>query len=221
VDLFHIFNSAAGVSRIEESERARTAMLCRHSDLPIPQTIDQFQKWVQSSSNIGSPRNDALLVLVKLNVFRALVSNSRTLGVLPGDAMDDDAISQFCSTEVSADRILALPSALRPTGLQNEVAHHPWIDFLPVPRMRHNLIQRGDTFDDMKLCGDLVGLFSAGTGSAGLIVWGESWDVAGWEVTEEFLKNWGWTIKECWELFESTNWWRAQRGERLLSFEGL
>jgi Domain of unknown function (DUF3425) len=134
--------------------------------------------------------------------------------------MDDDAISPFCLTKWIPKRILALPPALRPTDIQCRVVHHPWIDLLPVPRMRHNLIQAGDTFDDMELCGDLVGLFSAGTGQTGMIVWGDPWDIAGWEVTDGFLKTWGWTIKRCHEIFESTNWWRARRGERPLCFDG-
>ncbi|TGO76833.1 hypothetical protein BELL_0134g00040 [Botrytis elliptica] len=93
------------------------------------------------------------------------------------------------------------------------------IDCLPVPQMRQNLIPAGNTYDVMDLCGDLVGLFSAGTGRTGMVIWGEPWDVAGWEVTEGFLERWGWTIKGCWDLFESTNRWRAERGQMALQFD--
>ena len=216
VDLFHVFNSAAGLSRIRNCERARTAAAC---DINDSRAINLLQKWAQSSRMMGSPCTDKLLVLVKINVFRALISNSRTLGIPSEEIMDDDAISILCSPNRAVSRVLALPLALRPTDLQTNVAHHPWIDCLPVPRMRQNLIRAGDTFDVMKLCGDLVGLFSTGTGRTGIIVWGEPWDVAGWEVTEGFLKSWGWTIEGCWEIFESTNRCRAGRGEMTLCFD--
>ena len=163
------------------------------------------------------------MVLVKINVFRALISNAQTLGIPSDVVMDDDAISAFSCPSAAAlrhvNRIVALPRDLRPTHLQTQVPHHPWIDCLPVAQMRENLIRAGDTFDVMDLCGDLIGLFSTGTGRTGMVVWGEPWDVAGWEVTEEFLVRWGWTIKGCWDLFESTNRWRVRRGEKALCFD--
>ncbi|KAF4631344.1 hypothetical protein G7Y89_g6790 [Cudoniella acicularis] len=216
VDLFRVFNSAAGHSRVKDCERARVAAACGLDDA---RTIDLLREWAQSSRMMGSPCTEKLLVLVKINVFRALISNSLTLGIPSEAIMDDDAISTFCSPSRAVGQILALPSALRPTDLQISVPHHPWIDCLPVPRMRQNLIRAGDTFDVMELCGDLVGLFSTGTGRTGIIVWGEPWDAAGWEVTKGFLKNWGGSIEGCWEIFESTNRWRARRGEIALCFD--
>ena len=121
-------------------------------------------------------------------------SNSQTPGIPPDIIVDDDTTSAFSCPPPAAvenvNRILALPRDLRPTDLQTQVAHHPWIDCLPVAQMRQNLIRAGDTFDDIELCGDLIGLFSSGTGRTGVVVWGEPWDVAGWEVTEEFLGRW-------------------------------
>jgi Domain of unknown function (DUF3425) len=221
VDLFHVFNSAAGLYNIGVSQRARIAAACKLSGTDMATTIRQFQNWIFANYTAGSPRVDKLLVLVKFNVFRALISNSTTLGFAPEDGMDDDAISPFCSLGRARSPKITLPSALRPTDSQYDIPHHPWIDLLPVPRMRQNLIRAGDTYDDMALCGDLVGLFSAGTGQTGMIVWGEPWDIAAWEVTEAFLKHWGWTVRGCQEIFESTNRWRLLRNERPLSFHGL
>lgn len=86
--------------------------------------------------------------------------------------------------------------------------------------MRQNLIRAGDTFADMELCGDLTGLFSTGTGRTDIVVWGEPWDVAAREVTEEFLVHWGWTIKGFWDLYESTNRWRVwMRWEKFMLWQ--
>lgn len=214
-----MFDAAAGHSRMDYPERARIAASWTRRNLDCNAVVDWLQKWAQNTCTTGSLRSDQCLVLVKLNVFRALISNSETLGISSDVVMDDNATSAFCPSAVDVSGILALPRALRPTDVQTKVPHHPWIDCLPVPRMRQNLIQAGDTFDDMDLCGDLIGLFSAGTGSTGIVVWGEPWDEASWEVTEEFLQSWAWTIKGCWDLFESTNRWRARRGEKALCFD--
>ncbi|KAM0308008.1 hypothetical protein ACHAO8_010403 [Botrytis cinerea] len=220
-DLLDVFNSAAGLSQIKICERSRTAVACARGNLDDFTIMTWLQKWAQNTSTIGSPRNDKLLVLVKVNVFRAFISNSMTLGI-PSDVItDDDATSTFCPLSADINGILALPPSLRPTDLQIQIPHHPWIDCLPVPQMRQNLIRAGDIFDVMELCGDLVGIFSAGTGRTGMIIWGEPWDVAGWEVTEGFLERWGWTIKGCWDLFESTNKWRAGRGQIALHFDKI
>lgn len=48
----------------------------------------------------------------------------------------------------------------------------------------------------------------------GLIVWGDPWEAKNWEVTEGFVRRWGWMMKGCWEgILEATNFWRGIRGE--------
>lgn len=79
---------------------------------------------------------------------------------------------------------------------------------------------RGDTFDDLELCGDLVGFFNTPTARTGLIIWRDPWDRAGWEITQEFVRHWGWTVRDCLNLLESTNFWRSRSGERPLRFDG-
>jgi hypothetical protein len=220
-ELWRLFHSAAGVSKLERSELPRAAAICKLNSEEAQTTISEFEKWVHKSRMMGSPTSDHLLVLVKFNVFRALISNSVVLGYKTGESMDDDALSPFTDSSNLKNDILKLPAALRPTLLQRQTPHHPWIDLLPAPEMRDNLIRAGDTFDDMELCGDLVGLFSASTVGTGMIIWGDPWDLAGWEVTEAFLSYLGWTIRRCSEIFQSTNYWRARRGERPLNFDNL
>lgn len=49
------------------------------------------------------------------------------------------------------------------------------------------------------------------SGKQGLIVWGEPWDLSGWEVTEGFVNKWSWVLEGCIDLFVSSNFWRAKR----------
>lgn len=77
----------------------------------------------------------------------------------------------------------------------------------------------GDSYDEDRLCNDLVEFEDIPNEQTGLIVWGEPWDSAGWEVSETFVRNWGWTVKGCVELLESTNYWRTTRSEKPLVFE--
>ena len=88
--------------------------------------------------------------------------------------------------------------------------------------MRDNLLLAGEgTYDETKLCADLVGSFCAASvakdeAKTGLMVWGQPWDVAGWEMTDSFVQNWGWITKGCDLLLHSTNYWREHRGDKPL-----
>jgi hypothetical protein len=153
---------------------------------------------------MGSPRTDNLLVLIKFNVFRAMMSNGRDLGISGNDSLDDDALSPFNNPEHAINCNLPVPAALHPTKLQRQIPHHPWIDVLPFQRMRDNLLRAGDTYDDAQLCADLVGVFCASTDKhrTGMIIWGEPWDPTAWEVTESFVIYWGWTVRGWYVLSE-------------------
>lgn len=132
------------------------------------------------------------------------------------DNMDDDSISHF-NTEAPRNKLLEdnMPVSLRPTRVQKAIPHHPWLDFFPLPRMRDNMIQAGDEWDDEKLCIDIMGFWNIGSAeNSGLIVWGEPWDINNWELTEAFLKKWAWIVRGCPELMISTNKWRSKRGEK-------
>jgi hypothetical protein len=182
----------------ETPERRQAVAISTASfNSPPKDLVSQFERWASSNSNcrIGlqscspSPAADQLLVLEKFNVFRALLSNSSILGFATEANMKDDAVSPFL-TQPLRDLTL-LPRSLRPTALQCYVPHHPWIDLLPAPRMRDNILCAGDDFNEMALCGDLVGLFSESSGQAGMVVWGQPWMQCEWEVTEDFFEALG------------------------------
>ena len=169
---------------------------------------------------LGSPSSDHLLTLTRVNVFRAFGRNMQLLGNRLED-LHDEALSPF-TTESFGDGNATpgdysnLPFSLRPTKLQRTVAHHPWLDFFPIPKMRDNLIQAGDDWDDNLLCHDIMGFWDSSSPDQGMLVWGEPWDVRNWEVTEAFLKKWQWVVRGCPELLNATNAWRAKRGEKLI-----
>jgi hypothetical protein len=160
----------------------------------------------------GSPRTDLLLHLVQLNFTRALMENIRVLG-LTSDQLHDNAISPFNTAGPwQNDSLHTLPTMLQPTAIQRSFPHHPWLDLLPDPQMRDNLILAGDFEEETQLCLDMKGNGQ----KSGIIVWSDPWDPAGWEITEPFAHSWGWVIKNCRDLAYSTNQWRAKRHERPL-----
>ncbi|KAJ4986629.1 hypothetical protein SVAN01_07938 [Stagonosporopsis vannaccii] len=107
---------------------------------------------------------DHLLHLVQYNVFRAFVSNKRTLNVLLtgwtkkppspatcpiGGPYRDDTMVYPLNPNI--------PVSLVPTSLQQSRMHSLWINFIPFPRVRDNLIKREGSFDHWELFQDLIG----------------------------------------------------------------
>lgn len=85
--------------------------------------------------------------------------------------------------------------------------------------MRDNMILHERKFDFNALAQDVYGgLFEgfSGTENYGFIVWGEPWSPDAWEVSEGFVRKWGFLLQGCTEIFESTNKWRVSRGEEKL-----
>ncbi|KAL2872581.1 uncharacterized protein BJX67DRAFT_339880 [Aspergillus lucknowensis] len=136
-----------------------------------------------------------------------------------------------------------LPPTLAPTQPQMSLIHATWINILPFPRMRENLIQWENSFSHSEFIADLVGdlvdtrrFFSSPASQVpnevpqstvvlqaaddevtsnrnGLIIWGEPERAESWEATPGFLRKWMWVVEGCKELIESTNRWRRVRGE--------
>jgi hypothetical protein len=160
----------------------------------------------------GSPRTDLLLTLIKFNIFRALMTNDQTLG-LDKQWLQCVAVSPFYqSHETTKESMQNCPVNLKPTSLQCNVEHHPWIDLLPDPIMRNNILLLGDNYDDEPLCHDIVDN-RHGKQSESLIVWGDPSRLESWEIGEDFYKKWFLILQGCHGLFRATNNWRAKRGE--------
>ncbi|KAI3579543.1 hypothetical protein IWW34DRAFT_806127 [Fusarium oxysporum f. sp. albedinis] len=136
----------------------------------------------------GVPRLDHLNILVKVNVLAAFAHNATLLGFNFQGLCSPKLVSPF--NQAGPDVLqMILPSQpyldwLRPTALQLTVRHHPWIDLIPVPRLRDNILLsiREDLHDNIALAVDILDVQDRGSEAAGLIVWGESWDPSGWEI---------------------------------------
>ncbi|PTB65044.1 hypothetical protein BBK36DRAFT_1121776, partial [Trichoderma citrinoviride] len=117
-----------------------------------------------------------------------------------------------------------LPMNLQPTDLQQREIHHPWLDLIPFPRFRDNVLQKlacaSEDWDfETELCEDLTGAgrLQLSCSRPGFMIWGEnSWDTRNWEVTEEFAHKWHDVLDGCWDLIASSNTWRKKRGEAQL-----
>lgn len=205
----------AVIGRATPNERTTRRNPCFNDLGPdgILELMKQYEFAARQAHSLGSPRVDQLLTLIQFNVFRALVSNTSTLG-FTRDWLQEDAISPWSSKNESI--ISSCPASLRPTAVQRTIEHHPWIDLFPIPRMRDNMLLAGDSYDEYELCNDLVDFCDVPSERTGLIVWGEPWDPSGWEISESFSKRWGWVVRGCVELLASTNYWRKQRGEDAL-----
>ncbi|KAH7312941.1 hypothetical protein BKA65DRAFT_516958, partial [Rhexocercosporidium sp. MPI-PUGE-AT-0058] len=182
------------------------------------------------------PVDQKLMTLLHFNLVRALVQNVHILGLDP-DLMEDDIPSPFQASAHDVRSLIAkLPPTLKPTQLQLTVPHHPEVDGLPFPQLRDNFIRAGETFNTDEFCMDMLyGLdaeagmctnLSEGKGGevcsggrTGLIVWSDPWLSGSWEVEEGFARKYGWLLRGCGDIMESTNFWRRSRGEKPLRFE--
>lgn len=211
----HTANDLTSLPSLEEIKDVR--ILESHSRATIKK-MAQLESLALQYYRLGSPRTDLLLHLVQFNFTRALIENTKILG-LTSDQMHDDAISPFNTAGPWLDTFdRFLPANLKPTTIQRSIPHHPWLDLLPVPQMRDNLILAGDFEEETQLCLDMKGCGSEHSAKSGIIVWSDPWDAAGWEITEPFARYWGWVIKDCDDLARSTNQWRAKRNEAPLFF---
>jgi hypothetical protein len=151
--------------------------------------------------------------IAEYNLFRAIQTNLQILGIkIKGSPCSfEGAITPFPQQFGNG----SVPLTLRPTQLQQSTLYEEWIGILPSPRMRDNFIRCQHLFSVTDLCADLLGglMGRENDFDAGILVWSDPWDPSGWEVTEGFLKKWGFLIEGCVDLFQSTNRWRYLRGE--------
>ena len=113
---------------------------------------------------------DHLLHLIQYNVFRAFVSNKRTLNTLLTGGTDNPPSPTTCpiSGPYRDDTAVYplnpnIPPSLVPTCLQQTRLHSVWINLFPFPCVRDNLIRREGSFDHWELLGDLIGELMSAT----------------------------------------------------------
>lgn len=189
------------------------------SDLCIPH-------YVGHGGRVVPPRHlypisaDHLLPLIEYNLFRAISTNVLILGRSHHSGSPCRFSGSF-PIFPNPYQGVGIPSSLKPTPLQQSTTYPDWIDLLPSPRMRDNVIRTQDLFASSELCTDLLGGLMGMQNDihSGLLVWSDPWESNGWEVTEGFIRKWGFLVQGCTDLFESTNRWRDIRGEKRLILE--
>lgn len=180
----------------------------------LRQMAHEFETMMQRDFLLGSPRVDLVLTLIQFNVFRALLNNTQTLGWDFQWLECEEPESPWTTTDPPSATSVFCPPNLQPTDMQRKIRHHPWIDLWPIPQMRDNLLLAAGLYDEDELCNGLLEFKDVPNEQSGLLVWGEPWDAASWEVSVTFVRRWGWAIRGCDDLLESTNRWRMARGER-------
>jgi hypothetical protein len=182
--------------------------------------MQRFAEHAYMSYMQGAPALSHLSLLVKYNATSALRRNAELLGA-SDEYMQWEGLSPFTKEGpvlglTSHQESISWPPNLQPTKLQVSVAHHPWVDAFPWPRVRDNLLQafeHPEICDEDELCHDICDYEDVDSRPP-LIIWGSPWDHRNWEVTHEFLVKWGWLLSGCGEILEVSNYWRAKRGER-------
>ena len=161
---------------------------------------------------------DHLLPLIEYNVWRAIETNILIIGHV--NLTRNEACRFMGTAPLFANPYEAntLPNSLKPTPLQRQTPHPEWIDLCPSPRMRDNAIRTMHRFSHTDLCADLLGGLAGRRTDveSGLRVWSNPWEAEGWELTEGFLRKWGFLVEGCVDLVRSTNRWRKLRGDESL-----
>ncbi|PGH21385.1 hypothetical protein AJ80_03302 [Polytolypa hystricis UAMH7299] len=102
---------------------------------------------------------DQLITLVQFNALRGCLVDYHLLSRLK-PIMNDECVSAALQVLPSPSIPRSVPSSLQPTLLQRTVPYRDWIDMVPHPVWRDNLILASRTFDEDELWMDtLWGLF--------------------------------------------------------------
>ncbi|KAK4462360.1 hypothetical protein QBC42DRAFT_267957 [Cladorrhinum samala] len=195
--------------------------------LKCPKTRQDVAEFIFSASmhwRLGNPTPGDLPMLTRVNAVDALFKNAQALYISSKLLAGNNYWSPFNFHGPGLSDISAsIPPALHPTALQKEVPHKIWVDLLPIPGFRDNIlraIQAGEVeprkLCEELLCSDLVDIGLASDSS--LIIWGESWDARNWEFGPNFFTKWEFLLRGCPEILKTTNYWREKRGEAVLDF---
>lgn len=172
--------------------------------------------------------SDHLIVLLQYNVLRGSLLNRKLLDQI--STINTHLHSSKASTDLhvfpplsSRDSSL-LPPSLHPTLLQKSTSHPHWIDIIPHPVFRDNLIKASGHFDEDQLWSDVVGGLFEGfpddeVEARGIVMWETPWLWEGWELSEGFVKSWGWLLGGGQDVLGPTNKWREMRGEVRIAIE--
>lgn len=124
---------------------------------------EQMVSLRSSKSGVALPA-DHLLHLIQYNVLRGVHHAKYILAgpsafIIPGIEKDEIRPGHvwFLGRSIFFATRPGLPESLVPTSLQMDIIHSTWINFLPIPKMRDNLIAKETSFDHAEFVRDLLG----------------------------------------------------------------
>ncbi|KAK5053831.1 hypothetical protein LTR84_001793 [Exophiala bonariae] len=185
----------------------------------IPAAVDHKGTFIPMRSLYPISR-DHLMPLIEYNVWRATLTNVLILGHIHLIGQQTCSFGHDATIFPNLYRSNSLPKSLEPTTLQRTHRHPDWIDILPSPKMRDNAMRTYHLIPRDELCADVMGRMSGGqynTDSA-IMVWSNPWEPDGWELSEAFIRKWWMLVKDCDDILDATNKWRALRGDDPLTF---
>ncbi|KAI9036580.1 uncharacterized protein KD926_001654 [Aspergillus affinis] len=143
--------------------------------------------------------SDHLITLLQFNVFRGCLTNRQLLSVIL-DAVPGACPSTSPRTLPGPSPPGSVPPALAPTLVQQTIPHEDWMDLIPHPQWRDNIILAAGQYDEDELWTDTIGgLFEGFPDSEcehrGVVAWSPPWHASGWEISEGFWRKWGWSLR--------------------------
>lgn len=167
-----------------------------------------------SVAEASGAKGDELGQTINRNVMQAVVANCQHLEVDTQTLRSGNPITTPQQTRG------AIPASLVPIKQQHVVTHDPFIDAIPHPRFRYNVLRyiASRQVDTQRLgaCLRRSGTLSTVGGKQmrdGLIVWSNPESIQNWELSEAFVMNWSCFLEGCEDWIEASNWWRQRRGE--------
>ncbi|VUC34862.1 unnamed protein product [Clonostachys rosea] len=207
--------------KLEAANKARNAVARSNESKLIPPLIPYSIAFPAHKVIFPLSPDHRLITIVQYNVLRGLIWNLAALSML--DRIPSECAETFGVPGQSVSNNLGqIPRDLRWTSVQRSIEHSYWISVIPFPAMRDNLILMADQYDTHDLLHDMgIGLYEGleDAERKGFLVWEDPWCASGWEISEGFVKKWGFLLKGCSVEVEITNRWRELRGEERLVVE--
>lgn len=194
---------------LEDEEPELYPAESRHTSTPV---TSQPSGLVDSSGRVW----DELAQLINRNLMAAAFTNAQRLGI------DPNALRNTTSSLTPRPPAGGTPATLQPLPPQLQVPHDPFIDIIPHPRLRYNVLRAiaarqvdATVFSrDLRASGameNVQGQWQRG----GLVVWNSPEQLQSWELSAAFVLKWSFLLQGCEDFLAATNAWRSRRGERL------
>ncbi|KAH7082302.1 hypothetical protein FB567DRAFT_530978 [Paraphoma chrysanthemicola] len=224
----HYASAAAQPSLLHWIERHQTAdFLLKRERLPNQSILPMDMPASTSIVSAVFPLSpDHLITLVQFNALRGSLANRQLLdAAMSVDAYTTPSVGPtglHVLPKLTNGALEILPRSLHPTETQRTISHPHWVDIIPHPNIRDNLINAIGNFDEHLLWSEIVGGLFLGFESKssqmthGAVMWDTPWYWEGWELGESVVLNWAWALKGCDDVLLATNYWREKRGEKRL-----